>query len=228
MTSKNTEKTKVNIEKIMSCLQNQVDFEIMMYFIMYRELSLSQLEKIISHKSRPTVYRHIQNLLEAGIIQETREEKVRGHIKAKIYEIVPDFMDILPHYSQEQVEKMSIKERNELYNIIRDALNPTIDFMNNILEKMKEYLAILKPYPDTELQETFDKLDFHLTLNYLSKIQYQLFMEEFTKFMQNLVPKLMVEEQKNPLAERSHVFLLGLLPIRKMFDRLMDEKKEEE
>ncbi|MBN1330158.1 MAG: winged helix-turn-helix transcriptional regulator [Candidatus Heimdallarchaeota archaeon] len=223
-----TEITKENLEKIVSCLQNQVDFEIMMYFIMYRELSLSQLEKIISHKSRPTVYRHIQNLLEAGIVQESREEKVRGHIKAKIYEIVPDFMNILPHYSQEQIEKMSLEERNELYNIIREALNPTIDFMENILEKTKEYLVILKPYPDNELLETFDKLDFHFTLNYLSKVQYQLFMDEFTKFMQNLIPKLMAEEQLNPLAERSHIFLLGLLPIKKIFDRLMEERRDGE
>ncbi|MFW9923943.1 MAG: hypothetical protein ACFFDW_11720 [Candidatus Thorarchaeota archaeon] len=222
----NTEEISDEVSKVLNCLQNPLDFELMMYFLIYRELSLSQLEEMISYKSRPTVYRHIQNLLEAGIITESREEKVRSNIKAKYYEINPNAMNILPHYSLEQITKMSVKEKNRLYENIREALYPTINFMENILSRMIDYLKILKPHPESELLEEFDKMDFHLNLNFLSEKQYQFFMEEFQKFMMSCIPKIIEEEQKNPTAEKTYIYLTGLLPIRKMIDRLMKEKIE--
>ena len=90
----------------MACMQNEVDFEIFMYFIIYRELSLSRLNELITNKSKPTLHRHLQNLLQAGIIVEAREEKVRGHIPAKIYQLSQLALNFMPHYSQEQIENM--------------------------------------------------------------------------------------------------------------------------
>lgn len=215
------------MEKILGCLQNPLDFEIMMYFITYRELTLSKLEELIPHKSRPTVYRHIQNLLEAEIIIEAREEKVRGHILAKIYQLSTNALNVLPRYTPEQIAKMSTKEKNRLYETIREALYPTISFMENTLNRMFQYLQLLKPLPEKELFETFEHPDFHLNMNFFSEEQLQLFLQEFEKFVKGFIPKMLELEQKSPEAERPYIYIMGLLPIRKMIDRIMQEKSAE-
>lgn len=219
--------TLSNTEKVMVCLQNELDFEMTMYFIMYKELSLSKLENLIPHKSRPTVYRHIQNLLEAGIIAEAREEKVRSHIKAKYYKLTPDALSMMPRVTSEQLTKMSKNEKSQLYEKIREALFPTIRFMQQSLERMADYLRLLQPYPDNDLFKAFNKQDFHLNLNFFSDSQYKLFQMEYTKFMQAFIPKLLEEEQNNPDAEKSYLFTMAILPIRKIFDRIMEERKSE-
>ena len=44
--------------------------------------------------------------------------------------------------------------------------------------------------------------------------------------MKAFIPKLMEEEQNNPDAEKTYLFSIALLPIRKIFDRIMDSKIE--
>ena len=210
--------------RILDCLQNPLDFEILMYFVIYKELTLSRLEELIPHKSRPTVYRHIQNLLEAGIIIEAREEKVRGHILAKIYQISLEGLNAMPRYTQEQIGKMSEKDKLKLYENIRKALYPTIQFMENSLHRMFNYLQLLRPPPSKELYEVFEHPEFHLNLNFFTEAQFQLFLSEFEKFLLGIVPKIMELEAKEPEAERPYLYLTGLLPIKKIIDRIMIEK----
>lgn len=221
------ESSKRELETVLECLQNDLDFEILMYFIIYRELTLSKIEELIPHKSRPTAYRHIQNLLEAGFIFEAREEKVRGHIKAKIYQLAPNALNLFPQLTLEEINAMSREEKDRTYQTIRKAMYPTIHFMENLLEKMSSYLQILKPLPEKELLETFDQQDFHLNMNFFSEKQHQLYLSEFQKFMQTFVPKLLEEEKNNPEAKRTYAYIHGLLPIRKMLDRIMEEKAQE-
>ena len=214
-------------EKVIACLQNELDFEIMMYFIMYRELSLSRLEELVPHKSRPTIYRHIQNLLDAEIIVEAREEKVRSNIKAKYYQLTPTALSRMPQVTPEQLAEMSEKEKSKLYIEIREALYPSIKFIQQSLDSLENYLRLLQPHPEKELLTEFDKQDFHLTFNFLTEKQYRLFLDEYTKFMQAFIPQLLEEEQKNPSAEKSYLFSMSILPIRKIFDRIMLEGKED-
>jgi hypothetical protein len=43
---------KETVNKIIACIQDTLDFEILMYFIIYRELKLADLEELIAHKSQ--------------------------------------------------------------------------------------------------------------------------------------------------------------------------------
>ena len=99
--------------------------------------------------------------------------------------------------------------------------------MQQSLEKMEDYLRLLRPHPETELLKEFDEQDFHLNLNFFSEKQYKLFLEEFTSFMQSFIPKMIEEEQRNPDDEKVYLFSMNLLPIRKILDRIMDARKEE-
>ena len=217
--------TSRSIDKVMDCLQNELDFEMVMYFVIYKELSLSRLEELILHKSRPTIYRHIQNLLEAELIIETREEKVRSHIKAKYYQLAPNALSMLPRITPEKLAKMSIKEKRQLYEEIRETLFPSIKFIQQSLERLADYLRLLRPGNNDELFTTFDNQDFHLNINFFSDNQYELFLVEFSKFMRSFLQKFVAEEQNNHDAKKSYLFTMSLLPIRKMFDRIMKEKE---
>ncbi|NHJ84401.1 MAG: hypothetical protein FK734_03005 [Asgard group archaeon] len=217
--------TSERVDKILDCLQNTLDFEILMYFVIYHELTLSKVEEMIPHKSRPTVYRHIQNLLEAGLIKEVREKKVRGRIPAKIYQLSMEAFNLLPRITPEQLERMSEKEKQRLYEVVRKALYPTISFMENALQRMFNYLQLLRPLPKNELYEVFEHPEFHLNLNFFSEEQYQLYIDEFQKFAQSLVPKILSLEEQHPEANKPFIYFTGLLPMRKIIDRIMLEKQ---
>jgi hypothetical protein len=164
--------------------------------------------------------------LDANLIHEYRKEQVRGPIKAIYYRVSPDLLNLLPRITAEEIGKMSFKEKDNLYTTIRLALYPTISFIINILKQMKQYLQILEPSPDKELVKVFDQQDFHLNLNFLSEAQYKLFLEEFQKFMLSFIPKMLKLEEEQKEAEKRYAFTMGLLPIRKIIDRLIEEKQK--
>ncbi len=64
--------------------QNETRFQIWGLLSMFKELSFSEICKKLE-KSKSTVHHHLQKLIEIGLIEVKREEKVRGSIPAKIY-----------------------------------------------------------------------------------------------------------------------------------------------
>ncbi|MFX1242175.1 MAG: ArsR family transcriptional regulator, partial [Promethearchaeota archaeon] len=64
--------------------QNDTRFQMWGLLSMYPELSFSEICKKLE-KSKSTVHHHLQKLIEIGLIEVKREEKVRGSIPAKIY-----------------------------------------------------------------------------------------------------------------------------------------------
>ena len=80
--------------------KSKVRLEIFFLLSIYGELNLTDLSKLLD-KSKPALHRHIQNLLKVGLICESKEEKVRGSIKAKFYQLFPVFVNYSNHLTQQ-------------------------------------------------------------------------------------------------------------------------------
>jgi DNA-binding transcriptional ArsR family regulator len=222
--SDNSAETRASVDNILSSLQNKVDFQIIMFFIMYRERTLSDLVGLIPSVSRATIHRHLQTLLEAGILVLAREERRSGAIKTKIYQLSPAAFNKMPQYSQDQINSMTGKEKLEFYIQMRDALYPTIQFMQSALEDMVTFLQGLNASVGGDLQSFFDEMDFYLNMNFFSEQQRDIFIKYFTEAMQKAMPELIEAEGKNPAADRPYIFLMGLLPLKDMLEKENDRK----
>ena len=66
--------------------QNDIRFQIWGLLSIFPELSFTEICRKLS-RSKSTVHHHLQKLLEIGVVEVIREEKVRGSIPAKIYSL---------------------------------------------------------------------------------------------------------------------------------------------
>jgi predicted transcriptional regulator len=72
--------------------QNEIRLLIWGLLNIYPELSFTELAQKLG-KSKSTLFPHIQELIDAGLMQISKEKKVRGSIPAKYYSIVPDALE---------------------------------------------------------------------------------------------------------------------------------------
>ena len=119
-------------------LKNSTSFEIFMHISMNRELSLSQLTLLIN-KSKPTISRHIKQMIECNLIFLSKEMPVRGNIFAKFYKISETTKN-LPRYSPKQIKSMDSKNKKKFYKDTRDFVNSAINFEKKGLDELLNFM----------------------------------------------------------------------------------------
>lgn len=199
---------------LMDMMKEPISLHIMMLLIVYRELSLSQMTNAVK-KSKPTVHRRLQAMIECGLVMEAREEKVRGHIPAKYYRIDETVISKMPNFTKEQIDAMDVKQKINFYQNIRDAVKSTIIFSKNTLDEFLSYLNGLNP--QSELIPYFNQMDFALNMSLLSEKQYKRWMELYQEFVLKFMQMINETKESEPMVKRTHLFITAVLPIKRIF-----------
>jgi DNA-binding transcriptional ArsR family regulator len=207
----------------MKLLQDPITFKIFLLLLTYNELSLVELTQKVG-KSKPTVFRHLQKLIEANYVIESREEKVRGSILAKYYR--PKLDNFSPSHAMapDQLQLLPTSEKIRFYREICQATNVTINFIKSALDELQLYL---ENKPAEEIPNFVLAPDISLSLNVLSEKAYQKWLEIYQKammeFYQTMQPELM-----NPDTEKPYALMLGILPMKNIYNQSNDAPPENE
>lgn len=200
--------------KLLEILKEPVSLHLMMLLIVHRELSLSQMTDAIG-KSKPTVHRRLQAMIDCGLVVESREEHVRGNIPAKFYRVDETAIGKAPGFSKEQIDAMNIAQKAAFYQDIRDAVKSTIIFSTSSLDAFSNYLDGLDPR--TEIVAYFDQLDFYMNMSLLTENQYKRWMELYRDFIMKIVQMVQETQASEAGAEKTYLNLSAMLPVKRFF-----------
>jgi DNA-binding transcriptional ArsR family regulator len=209
-------------------LNSKVRVEIFFLLNIFGELNLTELSSMMN-KSKPALHRHLQIMLEAGIIKESKEEKVRGSIKAKFYKLEIDLLNIQINREQlleveddklrtENVKKIIQLERSK-YLITRAYL----DYIDRYLDQLEELLCVPPDKIDWDFFTKDEFLlkgqDFRVDVNLLSEETHTLMKNynlEFVQKANTINTEYQREHGKKPIEET--LVVLTTIPILKLME----------
>lgn len=213
--------------KQLNFLKNELRFRIWGLLSMNSELSFSELCKKLS-KAKSTVHPHLQKLMNEGIVEVVREEKVRGNIKAKIYSL-----------------KKKNKVSRSIFTGVKDLdlfenINPTN--VNSIISNAKSFEVHNRNFTNMKLRFYESLEDSDDASNVLNKIKegeesfnYTTFLtepqyREFINIFDDLVKKMnkIIEdcEQKGETVEKPYFINASAINMQRIIERATFSQKK--
>jgi len=215
-------------------LKNQVRHEIFFLLSIYGELNLTDLSKLLA-KSKPALHRHIQNLLKVGLIYESKEEKVRGSIKAKFYQLIPSIRQLYQPFDTTAL--LNVDDPEQRIKMFKKLIH----FERAKYFISKASLDLLAKYIDQfEKQLTSSNLDVdkEFILTCCSPFNMFIFSDDSLKLLQDLFSefdrkkKTIEEEYETKHGEPSmkqNLMVFTMTPIQRLleFKRKLPSPREE-
>ncbi len=206
-------------------LRQETKFQIYGNLCVSRELSLSDLAKIIN-KSKSTIHEHLQNLIDWGYVEISREEQVRSNIFKKYYRWnkKADFATCI----WDKNEKMNEKTAREKIETWRSFAAYNQNIMNNYLKFLDKLDKLLDTNDEEEKNKVFKILEeiksndtkpkpFHSVAFYTP--------ENALKFYNKLheIYKEIPDEERSEAEESPYYGGFWILPIKLIMDKLISE-----
>ena len=222
--------------------KNKLRFQMWGLFSMYPELSLSDLSQKLG-KSKSTIHPHLKLLLEIGLIQEVREQKVRGNIHAKIYALKQGYDKKIANMGkskkclttgvidkemgakmiegnllQTQLQIEILQTREKFYQKLRDSGIEGPD------ERALQVLNEMYKIEDLDGECNF-KYKENLTIyGYFSPESYLEVKRLQMEFFDAINAITQVEEGKEPNIEKPFYFFELGIPLKRMLEYLNPSK----
>ena len=127
----------------------------------YPELSFSELARKLG-KSKSTLFPHLKKLIDVGLVQIAKEEKVRGSIPAKYYSLVPDALEKTVFTSidsskgiDKEVSQLMINSGKSTINYSKRMMEMGIRFWETLeeMEDSEKLIEILENLPTKKYSE---------------------------------------------------------------------------
>ena len=208
---------------ILDILKSKIRLQLFFLLNVYGELSFTEISKYMG-KSKPALHRHLQMMMEGGIIRVSREEKVRGSIMAKYYSIVENVipyqdLDRKKMLTDPDVDKRQENLKNLLefeqtkYFISKASLDLLKDYTEDMQEKiLTEPVGLEKEYMD-QLE------DFYIRIYQFSEQNHKLFLEYSKELIQKINDNDKQHEKEHGKPPKmNHMYIATLIPLRKLMD----------
>lgn len=207
---------RVSIGKIVE--KSDIRMQIRGFLTIYGELSFTRLcEKI--GRSKSTVHPHLKILLQHKVVQEVREQKVRGSIPAKYYSLGPNAYEILEFAGVDTSKGIDRK----LADIIIKSGKNFNKYHNTLLDMHIRYFNKLEKIEDDE--KIIDELKYYIegytgTTFYLTEDQLKRWRKQYFDLSIKFYKEMIKENKENPNAEKPYYFFAKILPLKKLFEDL--------
>ena len=220
--SKNRKKTeeeadeRVTVGAIVE--KNEIRMRIRGLLTIYKELSFTELCDKIG-KSKSTVHPHLQVLLKHNVVQEVREQKVRGNIPAKYYSLGSDVYEILEFATvdmskgiDERIADVIIKTGKHFNKYHKSLLEMWIKFFNK-MGRSENAVKIFNEMP--YYTEGYGGTTMYLTADQLKRWR-KLYFDLEIDFNKQIIK----ENKDNPSIEKPYYFYAQVLPLKKLFEEI--------
>ncbi len=212
-------------------------------FSIYPELTLADLSKYLK-KSKSTIHPHLKVLEEMEIIEEIREEKVRGRIKSKIYSLKKGYDEKFSNWGlQPNCKKTAIDEEmgirvsknaSDWIQIQIDNLELQKKFFQELEAKLHspekgEALEILERIYGVKYEDDAARIITKKTLKafgYFDEGTYQKLRVLFSDFYKGLAKYSHEAEKDNPTIEKPYYFFMNVIPMKEVYEFLFRDKDE--
>ncbi|MHA1613035.1 MAG: winged helix-turn-helix domain-containing protein [Promethearchaeota archaeon] len=210
-------------------------------FSMYPELTLADLSKYLK-KSKSTIHPHLKILKEMELIEEVREEKVRGAIKSKIYSLKKGYQEKFANWGLQKNCKKEHIDTEMGIRITENAANWIQIQIDNLIMQKKFYQELQEilntPYQDEALEilnriygleqkksgtQIFTKKTLK-AFGYFDEGSYQKLRELFGKFFNEIAEISNKAEENDPTIEKPYYFLMNVIPMKEVYDFLFRKK----
>ncbi len=212
--SKKNLKLRIEVLRLMESLTR---LRIILSLIIFRKVSLTKLSQLLG-RAKSTITHHIKKLENLGIISSTRKE-ARGSIDAKVYELIPNFLEKLNLETEEIILSKQSKYKEDIndailndilfFKIIKILFEQAILYYNAIIDKsMKAKPKIFKNFQD---------IHFKIPINYdywfLSEKGRESYEEWNKKYKKELETIIHEDNLKNKEAIRPYLILNTFFPL---------------
>ncbi len=228
-----------DIEKLMEKLKKRIEFmkllssvpklRILLLLLIFRKLSLAQLSKLLG-RTKATVTHHIKKFETSGIIKTSRKE-ARGSIDAKLYELDPDFFELV-ELSFDKFQSLEQNESRELlhYVLLRDkwmfeVFRNILNFANRFYQEIDERFLtdnsdFIKQTKDFYFKSPVDYDIWFLTED--GKKSYDKAVIQFKERINKIVED---DTKKGKLVVRPYCILNLVLPLKKLSEFDLERKR---
>ncbi|MFX0094743.1 MAG: tetratricopeptide repeat protein [Candidatus Hodarchaeota archaeon] len=235
---------RISTERFKLLVKGEMPSRIILALAVYRETSLRQLSELLNI-TKAGLNRHLKLLIEMGIVQESKEEQVRGSILAKYYRLGPMATQIFQSIninlldSHNENSVIALKNMFYSYRIVSRLsqlfTNQIASYMNflekQVMSQSKQSLSsVLDKNDEEKWREMVEEHDeIRIDHYFLSDEQYKVFMDLWNDFSQK-VQENVVNKFKDESIERTKYISSVMLPIKKLleFERMKEKKEKEE
>jgi len=202
-------KQRIDTLKLMESLTR---LRIILALLIFRKLSLSELSTLLG-RVKSTLTHHIKMLEHLEIIKSTRKE-ARGSIDAKVYELIPGFLESLPIDSK----KIGLDLSNEI--ILNDL--QFFKVIKVIYEQVILYYEAVSKQKKTKTFKDFQQDHFKSPISYKywflsddARVKYENLIEEFDNRLKILITE---DNLKNREAIRPFLVLRTFFPLKQIIE----------
>lgn len=208
--SENGFSTRIEVLKLMD---NITRLRIILSILIFKKISLTNLSELLG-RAKSTITHHIKKLENLGVIKSTRKE-ARGSIDAKVYELIPGFLQKIPFGKQylkgELNDDFTESVSNDLlfFKIIKLLFEQVILYYEAIsIKNIKS-----KPKSFKEFQNSHFKLPLNYDFWFLSEKAYEEYKDLHERFRIELKKIISKESLEDNDSIRPFLVLNTFFPL---------------
>ncbi|MFW9823178.1 MAG: ArsR family transcriptional regulator [Candidatus Thorarchaeota archaeon] len=216
--------------------QNDTRFQIWGLLSMYQELSFSDLCRKLN-KSKSTVHHHLQKLIEIGIVEVIREEKVRGSIKAKFYALrnsTDNYNVFTCGIGNKPCPSLITGEiTGTIEDLLQQGINKVLSekiiegekvietYNKNIHESRFRFYQNLSSLDDAHeiVKDILEKKKSFNSIIFLSESQYQVLRVLFEDLIIKLYKIIEENQREKPESLKPFVFLASAMNLKEILEK---------
>lgn len=194
-------------------LESDIRFTIYCLLHVYPEISLSELSQRLN-KTKSTIHPHLQKLLNIGLIEVSKEVKVRANIKAKYYSLRAGYKEEMEDYLLETCHDLDETTVQNKINLNKSC----VVFLKSIYERYLSYLEELENNDKAHeiLQQSCDNYDMIHVFSFFSKKSLQKIIKLYEDFLTKFIEIEEEDVKENLTEEKPYLVLFELLNLKKI------------
>ncbi|UCC19779.1 MAG: winged helix-turn-helix transcriptional regulator [Promethearchaeota archaeon] len=200
------DKSKIYKEPFFELLESEIRFRIFSLLNIYPELSFSEIAEQLN-KSKSTLHPHIQKLMDIGVVELSRDEKVRGNFTRNYYSLKSGVFNDL---------KVADKDSSLIDNYAFIVIKNWVKFIIKTMKLYEKFLNRLE-LDESGLDILKKNILNHETLSgmfFFSPKQYREASDLTIKYLKDLE-----RIQSEGIKEEKPFYLLSItLPIKDMLE----------
>ena len=188
-------------------LESEVRFRIFSLLHIYPELSFSKISNLLN-KSKSTLHPHLQKLIEIGLIEVSREEKVKGNFTRNYYSLKSGIF--------KELDYLDDLDENYLDNSIFILVKNWMKFIIKTIRLYEKYLETLESEENgmNILKEHLINQEALSGMFFFSESQFKKASKLTIEYL-----KMMEKIQNEGVVEEKPFYILALtLPVKQMIE----------
>jgi DNA-binding transcriptional regulator GbsR (MarR family) len=205
-----------NLNIFLKLLQ-ETPSRILYLFFVYERLSLTQLSSLLG-RSKSAVSKQLEKFITLGIIKIT-ESQVRGSIKAKSYELYPDFLQFIKIKFNPMI-KTPLKDRKIVEELQTDCIKNLYGMIERLFTMNREmYEGLHSKISASEQRYEIQTPELNLSIIPVSNEVREHFIQKNNNLLNEII-QMTAEERNNseiPI-EHPHLILSNILSLKKILE----------